>query len=407
MPKFEPCPGATSDHAWRSVAITVFPGIRLQGATWNMQMRCISKEHAVARAIECKYDLQYAHSNNPLDITEEQAEYSSRKIQQLDELKTIMDMGNEFILLQEADWVKSSVLKREYLAFLKTQGWALIETPVDNKGQQLLVTLYNTRKLRPVPRSGKGMFPGHYNCRGYRHDFTDVITGKPIALINLHLEYGHDYSQEMIDAQFALVRENIPSIMGGDTNNIQNVHLKSMVSSWHHATNICSDGRGGLTTVHESGGSGARPVQKAYDGFFVAPDRGSFVQVEDKPGKFFEDLGGGVVAYKDYIPDPAHAVHQTLRGRPWQRFKDILLDYDVILGHTMDPAEQTKLRTQMNNIGSAYLGAQTWAEFAPTLPVYSGKVAPFPAPQASGSGFFCQIAVAIRDALQTSPNNRQ
>lgn len=337
MPEFTPCKGATSDHAWRSITVEFIDSSnqvtpKLQGATWNMQMWCTSQADAAQRMQKKGFNVQHAHSNNPMDISEEPKEYYSRKTKQIKELEAIIQAGNDFIFLQEPDWIDKTngnpSLFAQYKAMLSRHGWDLMTTPTDNKYQSL-VTLYNTKRLKSdsnCPPVGHfiGQQSGKY--RGYQTNFIDIQTNKPIALINLHLEFGKDYRQEMLVLQKQLVSQDIPCIMGGDTNNVQNIQLENMIGNWHAATNIRGqkkpDGTLELSTIHCQRSSG-KPIQKAYDGFFVNPGLNSSTRITETGGMYFSDLGNGTVEYKDYIPDPKHTVHLSLPGEPWQRLQSL------------------------------------------------------------------------------------
>ena len=162
MTKFEPCPGATSDHAWRSIAVN-FIGVQpqdsfhLQGATWNMQVWCISQADAKKRA----QPGWTVHGNNPMDISEDPDDYYARKRQQIIKLKAIMGDKNQFIFLQEPDWVNHPRLLTEYQAMLAQNGWGMVRSIQTKHDQthQNLVTLYDTRKLvLDKTKTNEGLF---------------------------------------------------------------------------------------------------------------------------------------------------------------------------------------------------------------------------------------------------------
>lgn len=330
MSVFSPCPGATSDHAWRSIAVDYREAslhqstLTLQGATWNMQKWCISKKDAENRA-NGQYE---AHANNPMDISETPAEYFDRKRKQIEELKAIIQKGPDFIFLQEADWVTKTngnpSLFSEYKKMLDTLGWDLVRTPDDNK-HQLLVTLYDKRKLAPI--QSQGCFPSAGGfLRGYESIFQDNRTGQNVSLVNLHLEYGKDYREKMLAFQCNHVEQDLFCIMGGDTNNVQNMSLSTMIGDWHAATNISQNDNGGLTTQHDLKQvvvPGQQPVQKMYDGFFVNPTKQTYAVITETGGMCFKDLGNGNVRYVPYVPNPQYSTHQSLPGVPWQRTRDL------------------------------------------------------------------------------------
>lgn len=109
MTKFEPCKGATSDHAWRTIAVDIFEAkapvghhsFHVQGGTWNMQMWCTSEADAMAYASTKGWDLSTVHANNPKDITELQPEYFTRKRTQILELERIICEGNDFFFYKK------------------------------------------------------------------------------------------------------------------------------------------------------------------------------------------------------------------------------------------------------------------------------------------------------------------
>lgn len=318
--KFIPCPGATSDHAWRSIQVALSDKQVIQGATWNMQMRCRSKA-----------DNGGKFANNPLDVTEGDKEYLERKRLQIDTLKEMIDRGNDFIFLQEADWIappgfdkaNKNKLLSDFKGMLKQSGWEMIATP--GKDYQMMVTLYNPQKLTPNPNKPyEGLFQSNKTgkFRGFQTNFNFAGTNNPIALVNLHLEYDQDYRQSILNQQKAFVERNIPCIMGGDTNNVQNFKLNSMIGDWNAATNIEAAPTGGLTTIHGTTEQGIT-IQKTYDGFFVNPTKSTSAIITEMPSKKFVDLGQGRVGYTDYIPNEQHKQHQARKGTPWQRQKDL------------------------------------------------------------------------------------
>ena len=332
MTIFSPCPGATSDHAWRSIAVDIIDSdatspLHIQGATWNMQMWCTSQADAESLARKKGWNPAAAHGNNPMDISEKRKEYIARKTSQIIELEHIIHSGNDFIFLQEPDWINHPELLSQYQEMLDHNGWGMVVTP--GEGHQKLVTLFNRNKLAIDPNiPSKGLFRSELSgkFRGFQVNFTHIETQKPLVLVNLHLEFGKDYRHDMLTLQKQFVNDDLPCIMGGDTNNVQNMQLSTMIGDWHAATNISADGSGGLTTIHApSTAPGKKPTQKTYDGFFVNPGRETYAQIEEKGGMRFDDLEGGQVQYTTYKPKVAHAKHRSIPGEPWQRTKDLKL----------------------------------------------------------------------------------
>lgn len=329
MTKFEPCVGATSDHAPRSIAVKIINPTDgsftyFQGATWNMQIWCASKAGVIARGKKANWlgwDEAQAFGNNPMDVDEAPSDYFARKEQQIIELENIMNNGNSFIFLQETDWLNHPKLKEKFEAMFARKRWQMTATP--GPEYQQLVTLTDMRKfdvnLRNLPE-GRFKSDKSDKFRGFQTDFIDVDTQRPLSLVNLHLEYGHDYSKEMLALQTQFVNEDVPCIMGGDTNNVT-LTLPTMIIDWNAATNISLDGNGGLTTVHAPGIQGRPPIQKAYDGFFVNPGKYTYAQITEMAGMRFNDLGNGQVAYVPYLPNPKHAHHTTDVGKPWMKRK--------------------------------------------------------------------------------------
>ena len=118
---------------------------------------------------------------------------------------------------------------------------------------------------------------------------TGQATGQQVTLVNLHLEYGASYRETIPELQEQQIAANIPAIMGGDTNNVQGENLVTMITDWHAATNIQPNGNGGLTSQHENQQTpDDRPVQKAYDGFFVSPGLLS-AHIEETGGMRFKN----------------------------------------------------------------------------------------------------------------------
>lgn len=375
---FESLCGTTSDHAWRSIAVTYMPGFKIQGATWNMLMWCSSKEDTLKRIRDQQSLSSEIHSNNPLNITETKTQFFERKYKQIEELGLMINSGADFILLQEADWNKFSHIRQMYIDFLLERNWGMVESNPHNKTCQNLVILYNVQKLIPVPESSKMLFRGTYNFRGFRHDFIETTTNKKIALVNLHLEYGRDYQHEIIDVQRAFIAENVHSIMGGDINNVQGENLSTMFVNKDIATTFSSNQNGGYTTQHVTKNNQATPFLKAYDGFFIAPAQNTMASIEEKEGRYFDTLEDGTIVYKDYLPVPRH-YYLTLTGKPWQLFTHVLMDLDKVLSKTENPVEKAKLMSKMRHIGHAYLAPEIWHALLEDLIHFSNAGSKMPA----------------------------
>ena len=146
----------------------------------------------------------------------------------------------------------------------------------------------------------------------------------------------------MLTLQREFVRQDIPCIAGGDTNNVQNEMLSTMIGDWNAPTNISADEEGGLTTGHNS-----RGVQKTYDGFFVNPDSMSKAMITEIGGTRFNDLGNGRVEYKPYTPTQRYATHETSVGMPWQRKKTMAQSDRSSFTNVGSRQSRTELRSEM------------------------------------------------------------
>jgi endonuclease/exonuclease/phosphatase family metal-dependent hydrolase len=305
----------TSDHTWQSVEVwleTRHDGKTYQQAsdpirltTWNMLNQCFSRE---TNPFGGKF------GNNPFDLYEHWPAYIVRKTVQIKELDKIIDtIQSDFLLLQECDWVTDDQLLNQYKRVLNSKGYDLIVSPrsePDQPAQKLLVTVYNQNKFEVVANSGQGVFAtkkenqnpnflGTY-C-GYAIEFKNKQNQQVATVVNLHLDFTHDYEQEISDFLKAQTAADKFTIMGGDTNHALCQGNKAMIGDYDHPTNldIVSD----LTTAERlniafihgvvmtdeiSVQQESKPVKKRYDGFFVCPNQTARVVAKGVEGRYFK-----------------------------------------------------------------------------------------------------------------------
>lgn len=210
---------------------------------------------------------------------------------------------------------------------LAAHNWGMVITP--GPDYQKLATLYNRKTLQlNESKAPYGLFKSIQSgkFRAFQVDFIHHLTGNSLALINLHLEFGKDHYDEIIQLQKYFIIQDTPCIMGGDINCILNDRLSNMIGDCYAATNISTDGNGGVTTAHEPPRMPSElPIQKTYDGFFVNPGRVSYALTERIGGMRFNDLGNGEVEYVVYNAQAGNPRHLSIPGEPWQRIENLIL----------------------------------------------------------------------------------
>ena len=114
----------------------------------------------------------------------------------------------------------------EYQKKLIALGWGIIRTtPLGEISQLPLVTLYNTKTLKPI--NMKGCLETVENndkkkYRGFESEFIHQQTRNPVVITNIHLIYGYTYyyKKELNTYQQQKIQENKFMVMGGNTNNL-------------------------------------------------------------------------------------------------------------------------------------------------------------------------------------------
>lgn len=346
--------GFTSDHTPQSIHVACYqqgqanPDLSVRGATWNMMNKCFSKANCKNRVTP--------FTNNPFDIDETAAQYEARRRQQFKDIKQLIQQGNDFILLQEADWIYNSSLSSHYRAELQKLGWELIRTPRPANGfsHQASVTLYNTGKLQYTGRN-RGLFASQSNrYRAIETEFVERSSQKLVAIVNCHLEFDVDYRDAISTYQKQQTQKNIATVMGGDTNHPQNLYQESFIGNWHYATNIdCTSPPGGgapVITDEDARVGGGQHIKKRYDGFFVNPTSSTYAMITECDGKYFRQdpqRGWQAAPFHSGQLLGSHAKHMSLCGHPWERFKYILKEMDTALGQERNRNAQRKIVTDM------------------------------------------------------------
>ncbi|MBL7481349.1 hypothetical protein [Legionella bononiensis] len=346
-----------SDHAYQSTEfLSINPEdnsvqIQLSVGTWNIQDKCFSKANHVTQA----------YANNPYDADETQANYEVRKRAQFNKIEAnISNGGDDIVFLQEVDFLfgkQNLGLKNEFQQMLKRHGYELVFTqrPSDpNRTQQPMAMIYNTNKLRL--NSSQGVFPappdanGKQKYRGYETTFTlkDGSNRKVVAT-NLHLLYGHDYKNEIEEYQRTMEQRGVLSVMGGDTNNVQNSNLNTALGDWSASTNISRDPQTNqLTTAHSDPGKPGQRIQKAYDRFFGVPSAGNYLKTQ--PTQRSEQVVLNSTGEAEFKPFTKFPVSLSRVNERWRRGKDIIAELELVYSKTRTLPERHELLQEMSDV---------------------------------------------------------
>ncbi|KTD52843.1 hypothetical protein [Legionella quateirensis] len=346
-----------SDHAYQSTEfLSINPEdnsvqIKLHVGTWNIQDKCFSKANHVTQA----------YANNPYDADETQANYAMRKRAQFNKIEAnIANGGDDIVFLQEVDFLfgkQNLELKNEFQQMLKRHGYELVFTqrPSDpNHTQQPMAMIYNRNKLQLD--SSKGVFPappdahGKQKYRGYETTFTlkDGSNRKVVAT-NLHLLYGHDYKNEIEDYQRTMEQKGVLSIMGGDTNNVQNSNLNTALGDWSVSTNIARDPQTNqLTTAHSDPGKPGQRIQKAYDRFFGVPSAGNYLKTQ--PTQRSEQVVLNSSGEAEFKPFTKFPVSLSRVNERWRRGKDIIAELEHVYNKTSNASRRQDLLYEMSEV---------------------------------------------------------
>jgi hypothetical protein len=354
MPNLNKIP-ALSDHAYQSTTFqNINPGndqvqTELNIGSWNLQDICRSKA------------TQGSHANNPWDADEDRPNYEARKRKQIEKIEAkIKKGGDDIVFLQEIDFLLGTAnkqLQNEFKTMLQRNGFelALSQKPGDPKfSQQPMATIYNAQKLQL--QTAKGVLPappdarGVQKYRGYKTTFR--LKEAPFSTIvatNLHLLYGHNYKSEIEDHQKKQERTGVLSIMGGDTNNVQNENINTALGNWHIPTNISRDhNTGQLTTSHTDPVNPASSKQKAYDRFFGVPSAGCYLRAQATLRSEHVFIKNGEAKFRPFKDDEKfRRVSISRIGERWRRGKDIIHELEHKYSTTQNTIQQNKLLGEM------------------------------------------------------------
>lgn len=228
-------------------------------------------------------------TNSPFNSNESVLNYTGRKEKQIEQIIQAINAGEDIINLQEIDFLrvygngtilnqaKEDLQKQFYEALKKKEyGCAISAGQYNGTPQQPLAVIYNANKFKL--KESKGVLhyteeKGPNRLRGFETTFELIAQSGPINTIvntNLHLQYGHDYKDEIEAYQKQFEKKtSIMHIMAGDCNNYQNQNLCTALGSWDECTNIGKAQDGNFTVYHE----GSKDI-KAYDVFFVVAPQG-------------------------------------------------------------------------------------------------------------------------------------
>lgn len=332
--------GLTSDHTHQSITATLLtendrPLLQLRGSTWNLMNYCFSLE------------THGRYKNNPWNIDERPVDYMFRKIQQMEKICKILleDGGKDFMFLQEIDffylpilvapekWAAMSLLEQQNLQEIQRQQIILrsiFERKLLTLGylihystsyqplsvQQPLAIIFNMRTLLLFGNQEPGAFPNRRHIfRGFGLNFLHRQSNFRVRLVCLHLDFDHDYSQEITPYQQFYIDQNIFMIMGGDTNHAPNDKISGMINHHTNTTNINSEIVNGKL---QFSGDHSPAMKKCYDGFFVSPTKNTKVLAKQERSEVFT-LDGGRPTVRVLNPEQEysfHASHQSAIGLP-------------------------------------------------------------------------------------------
>jgi hypothetical protein len=341
-----------SDHAYQSTTFETIDPItkevqtQLHVGTWNLQDICRSKA------------TQGAYSNNPWDVDEDRPSFEARKRKQIEKIEAKIKNGDDIVFLQEIDFLlvaANKLLKNEFIVMLKRNGYELVlsHRPVEHGfSQQPMAMIYNTNKLQL--KSVQGVFPAPPNVggvrkyRGYETSFTlKNAPFTPVVATNLHLLYGHNYKSEIEEYQKKQERAGVLSIMGGDTNNVQNENLSTALGNWNVPTNISRDPKTGqLTTCHDD-----PKKQKAYDRFFGVPSAGCYLRSQPSIRTEHVFIKNSEAKFRPIEDNNKYRPVSISRvGERWRRGKEIIFELEQEYFKTKDKKQHDKLLEEMGQV---------------------------------------------------------
>ena len=209
-------------------------------------------------------------SNNPYNVNESFETYAKRKRNQIEK---IIASGDDLIFLQEIDFLTrrdTQRLKEELLQTLRNSGYecCLTQKPKNpQESQKPMAILYKKSRLTPTKLTLSKTLLAQATAkqkaiyRGAQTVFRLTGNNFLITATNLHLLYGRDYRQEIMDT--LSTHQSHLHIMAGDTNTTMLNHLSPLPVTY--ATNFSHNKTTGeLTNLHED-----TRKQKTYDEFFI------------------------------------------------------------------------------------------------------------------------------------------
>lgn len=342
-----------SDHAYQSTRFqsidprTGKPVLELNVGSWNLQDKCFSKENHVNKL----------YANNPYDADETQDNFEIRKRAQIGVIEQkISNGGDDLIFLQEIDCLlgPNKALRSELKTMLQRHNYALELThnlSSSQYTQQPMAIIYNAAKLRL--QSSQGVFPappvhGKQKFRGYETTFAlKDGTRRQIIATNLHLLYGHDYKTEIEDYQKAKEVQGVLTIMGGDTNNIQNANLNTALGDWHTPTNFSMDAATQRLTTRHDNATGST-TEKAYDRFFVVPPAGCYIKAT--PTERSEQVTINPTGDAEFSPITQFKTSTSRVGERWRRGKDIIKELETEFNSVTSTKDKYKLLKEMHSV---------------------------------------------------------
>ncbi len=315
----------TSDHTQQSITAILndqegFSHCSVSGMTWNT----LNFGHSIENS-------SHGYSNNPFNIEESFDAYTKRKTVQMEVLLDTIKNGElDFIFLQEAKFFSDDNLSQEVAQFknsLVELGWDFSVTQQEDNSKHLL-TLWNANTLK-IEGSENILLDSHDDkFTGYNLNFIHIDSSQKISLVNLHLDYTKDYSQEILDFQYKQINNGIFTVMGGDTNHLQGFEQIGLLGHPGFASHISGQGDYKFdldgsctfelsTTLTINGDDFVR----RYDGFFVNPssDITSVLAIEGN-GYYFHQHNDGSYQVKLLNPQieyPNSYMHNLPDGNPF------------------------------------------------------------------------------------------
>ena len=309
----------------------------------------------------CKVKPPNQYANNPWDVTENFEQVNYRRAMQydflLEQLKKNKEKGSPLsaIFLQEinelvfnikdypdpmTNKVKTLLLVEEltekdieillafkFLESLKELGYTAYATTPEMNCKPM-VTIVNTEQLKVSKDEPYGALPVTANGNEKNTAFVIKVYNRtkddeePINLVNLHLDYGTDYVESILDFQTQMVNQNIMGIMAGDTNHPPNSGLIGGIGDWYHTSNIDTDESSGELTDRDLRSSRL----KNYDLLFANPSVvNSSVTTQELDGWYFTVKDG--TATINPIDENTNRKYVSQPGLPWMKeeiFKALL-----------------------------------------------------------------------------------